>query len=246
MHRRKPIRMALQESRAVSPMPLGVAVACLLILILGACTGDDSSETTQVQDTTEETAVNTEDLSSELMAEFTSSTGKFRLEHPSPWVVEETFKDASLVLANQRGALDRYQAGDKVESGDLVINVGFLPFDLMRQRELVPLGIQFDASPDSLLESVLPMFHIQGAESIGAVALLSLGEDRAAGVAEISGEGQEGRVMLVTAGEQVVALVSTLTAPGEQDTYDEVVGEIVSSVEYEGESGELYNGLLTG
>ena len=83
--------------------------------------------------------------------EYVSSTDLFRLYVPTGWSTQEIVHGAYLVMANSETALQNYRNGNTPGSGELVLNVGFLPLALFQEDKLAHLGIQFDAPPDVLL-----------------------------------------------------------------------------------------------
>ena len=110
--------------------------------------------------------------------------------------MEEVIPGADLVMANSETALARYRNGGAPESGELVLNVGFLPLALFQEKELSHLGIQVEATSDAFLKSLLPMFLLgdQPAMGIaGEVELVSLSEGREAGILTLPEDGRQWR-----------------------------------------------------
>ena len=149
-------------------------------------------------------------------------------------------------MANTEDALGRYKDGGAVSSGDFVLNVGFLPYDLFEQREVKPLGIQFEATPDVFLQSVLPIFNIKGDAVLGDVDLVSLDGERDAGMITVSEEGREGMILMFEAGDGVVAFVSTIGFPGEMADFQEAAYAVAAGVTFGGAHEALYGQLLRG
>ena len=180
------------------------------------------------------------------MEEYVSVTEFFSLEVPAGWSLEETFPGGAFVMANSEAALERYKNDSAVTSGDLVLNVGFLPFDLFEQREVKPLGIQFEATPDVFLESLFPMFNIKGDAVLSDVKLVSIDDERDAGMLAVSEEGREGMILMFEAGDGVVAFVSTIGFPGEMADFQEVAYAVAAKVAFDGAHEALYGQLLRG
>ena len=149
-------------------------------------------------------------------------------------------------MANSEAALERYKTGGAVTAGDFVLNVGFLPFDLFEQREVKPLGIQFEATPDVFLQSVLPVFNIKGDAVLSDVALVSINDDRDAGMLTVSEEGREGLILMFEAGDGVVAFISTIGFPGETADFQEVAYAVAAKVTFDSAHEALYGQLLRG
>jgi hypothetical protein len=180
------------------------------------------------------------------MEVYDSVTEFFSLMVPAGWTSEETFPGGAFVMANSAGAFDRFNNDGAIESGDLILNVGFLPYELFRQREVVPLDIQFEATPDIFLQSLLPMFRIADSAAVSDPELVSLSEGREAGMLTVSDEGREGMILMFAAGEEVVAFVSAVGFPGELDAFREVTYAVAAEVAFGGAQGALYGTLLGG
>lgn len=178
--------------------------------------------------------------------EFVSVTEFFSVKIPNGWSSEETFPGGALIMANSDVALDRYQDGSAVEPGDFVLNIGFLPFALFKQREVVPLGIQVEATPDVFLRSLLPLFKIEGEAVLSNVELVSTNGERDAGMLTVSDEGREGIILLLVAGDGVVALISTVSYPGEMAEFQDIVYTIASEATFRGAQDVLYGTFLGG
>lgn len=215
-----------------------------LVAAAAACTADQTTEESTVT-TSEGTTLNTEDLSAELTTDFVAEGGAFQLSYPSAWLIEETFPGASVLLANKSEALDRHRSGVAPEAGDLVINVGLVPYALMRQREVVPLGIQFDAGADVFLASAAPMFKLDEGATLGDVVLQELDRGGEAGRATVSSEDREGLILWLPTSGEAVALVSTVAALGDSVRFEEVTLAIASSITFDGDADALYGGLLS-
>jgi hypothetical protein len=180
------------------------------------------------------------------MEEYVSATEFFSVMVPAGWRSEETFPGGALVMANSEAAFDRFDNDGALESGDLVLNVGFLPFELFRQREVVPLNIQFEATPDVFMQSVLPVFRASADAVPGDVELVSISDERDAGMMTVSDGRREGLILMYIAGDEVIAVVSAVGFPGEIDAFQETVLAIASGVSFSGAQGELYGALLEG
>jgi hypothetical protein len=180
------------------------------------------------------------------MEEYVSVTEFFSLKVPAGWSSEETFPGGAFVMANSEAALERYKSGDAVTSGDFVLNVGFLPYDLFEQREVKPLGIQFEATPDVFLQSLLPMFNIKGGAALSDVDLVSISNERDAGMLAVSEEEREGMILMFVAGDGVVAFVSTVGFPGEMADFQEAAYAIAAEMSFGGAHQALYGQLLRG
>lgn len=179
------------------------------------------------------------------LEEYVSVTDFFSLKVPSGWSLEETFPGGALMMANSEAALDRYQSGSAVEPGDFVLNVGFLPFSLFKQREVVPLNIQLDESPDAFLRSALPLFNVEDDAVLSEIELVSTGGERDAGLMTVSAEGREGMILTFTAGDGVIALISTVGYPGEVAEFQDLTYAIASEVAFSGAEDVLYGIFLT-
>lgn len=177
---------------------------------------------------------------------YTSMTDLFHLGIPTGWSVEEHLPGRALLLANSDTALERYRSGSAVEPGDLVLNIGFLPFLLLQQRELRPLDIRFEATPDAFLQSLMPMFRVPDETAIGNAELVRLPGDVDAGLSTVASDGREGMILMIVAGDGVVALVSTVGYPGERDATRDTVYAIAAGVRFGGSQEALYGALLGG
>ena len=180
------------------------------------------------------------------MEEYVSATEFFSLKVPAGWSSEETLPGAAFIVANSEEALTRYQDGSAVEPDDFVINVGFIPYRLLQTNELRNLNFAYDASPDIFLQSLLPMFRPTGEAVLSDVKLISLSEETEAGSLTVSGEGREGMVLMFTAGDSVIALVSTTGFPGKMDEYQDILYEVAAGVAFSGAQDALYGTLLGG
>lgn len=181
--------------------------------------------------------------------EYFSATDLFSLKVPDGWSSEEILPGADFVMANSESALERYTGGRAVQSGDVVLNVGFLPLALLRENQLKHLGFQFEASPEVFLQSLLPMFRI-GDEPAGNVAgkatLVSLSDEREAGMLTLSDEGREGMVLMFEAGDGVLAFVSVEAYPGELAEFQALAHALAAEVIYSGAQEALYAALYGG
>jgi hypothetical protein len=180
------------------------------------------------------------------MEEYVSATEFFSVKVPAGWSSGETFPGGAFIMANSEGALERFKNDHAIESGDLVLNVGFLPFELFRQREVVPLDIQFDATPDLFLQSLLPMFRISEDAVLSEPELVSLSDDRDVGLLTALGEWREGLILMFSAGDEVVGIVSAVGFPGELDAYRDIVYAVAAEVTFNGAQDVLYRTFLGG
>jgi hypothetical protein len=180
------------------------------------------------------------------MEEYISMTEFFSVKVPAGWSSEEIVPGGAIVMANSQAARNRYDSGTAVESGDFVLNIGFLPYRLLETNELRSLNFQFDASPDVFLQSLMPMFHVAEDLVISDPELVSLSDEREAGLMTVSAEGQEGMVLMFVAGDRVIALVSTVAFPGEMDQFKEIAYSVAADVVFSGAQDALYGALLGG
>jgi hypothetical protein len=180
------------------------------------------------------------------MEDYVSITDLFSARVPAGWSTSEIVPGAALVFANSAQALERYSTDSAVASGDLILNVGFLPLALLKENDLEHLGFQPEASPEVFLHSLLPLFRVgpdPAADVVGEPQLVSLGDDRDAGLVAISAEGSEGLILLFAAGDNVVALLSAAGYPGELDAFRGITYAIASGVTYSGAQDVLYGAL---
>ncbi len=179
-------------------------------------------------------------------AEFVSSTELFSLYVPTGWSMEEVIPGADFVLANSEAALEHYRSESALESGELVLNIGFLPFALFQEQALAHLDIQIETSPEVFLQSILPMFLVEG-EPAGNVAgqavLVPLGDGRDAGMLTFSKEGRDGMILVFKAGKDVFAFVSVTTYPGGMVEFQETAYEVAAGITYDGSGSTLYSKL---
>ena len=179
-------------------------------------------------------------------SEFVSSTELFGLYVPTGWSMEEVVSGADLLMANSETALARYRNENAFESGELVLNIGFLPLALFQEKELSHLGIQVEAPPDAFFQSLLPMFLLgdqPAEEAAGETELISLSDGRGAGILSLSEEGRDGLILVFTAGKDVFALVSATTFPGGLQEFQETILEVAAGVAYTGTQDALYSKL---
>ena len=176
--------------------------------------------------------------------EYVSSMDLFRLYIPTGWITAEDIPGAELIMANSEAALDNYRNGNIPGSGELVLNVGFLPLALFQEDKLAHLGIQFDAPPDVFLQSILPMFRA-GDKPAGSLVrearLISLGDGLDAGMLTLSDEGREGLILMRTATKNVYAFISAEAYPGELQEFQEIAYEVAAGVTYTGSQDALYS-----
>lgn len=184
------------------------------------------------------------DLSS--LEEYVSVTEFFHLRVPAGWSAEETFPGGAFIMANSDTALERHKSGSPMEPSDLILNIGFLPYALFRQREVVPLNIQFDATPNIFLQSLLPMFQVADDAVISDPELVSLNAEMDAGLVTVSGRGREGLILMFNAGDEVVVLVSAVGYPGELEAFQEAIYAVAAEVTFSGPQDELYGMFLGG
>jgi len=179
-------------------------------------------------------------------AEFVSSTELFSLYVPTGWSMEEIIPGADFLIANSETALTHYRNGINLESGELVLNVGFLPLALLQEKELSHLGIQVEAPPDAFLQSLLPMFLLgdqPAKEAAGKAELVSLSDERDAGRLSLSENEREGLILVFSAGKDVFAFVSATTYPDEMNEFQEITYAIAAGVTYSGSQDALYSKL---
>jgi hypothetical protein len=180
------------------------------------------------------------------MQEFVSVTEFFSLKIPAGWSTEEAFPGGAFLMANSEAALDRYNNGGAVESGDIVLNVGFLPFVLLQRGELRHLDIQFEATPDVFLQSLLPMFHVTSDAAISDAELVSLSDERDAGMLTVLDDKRDGMILMFVAGDGVIAVVSTVGFLGEMSELREITYAVAADVVFSGAQDALYGALLGG
>lgn len=177
---------------------------------------------------------------------FVSSTDLYNLMIPIGWSTQEVIPGADVLITNTEAALERYTNNDAIESGDTVLNVGFLPLALLQEKELAHLGFQFKASPEVFLQSLLPMFRIGNESAVnvaGEVTLVSLGNGRDAGMLTFSEEGREGLILVFAAGDDVFSFVSAIGFPGEMEEFQEITFSVAAGVTYNGSQDALYKVL---
>lgn len=243
----------------------GILLLILLAIALAACQGITTTDRTaatlgeDVQGTAQptpspETSVTAATAQVEEpvpveMTEIVSVTEFFRVQVPTGWQAEEMVPGASIILANAEPALERYNAGSAIESGDIVLNVGFLPLALLQEDQLAHYGFAFDASPEVFLQSLLPMFRVgedPAGTVVGTPVLTSIGDGRNAGMITLSIEGREGLVLVFDAGNGAIAFVSAVAHPTEMDAQMVTIQEIAASVAFTGTQDALYGALYGG
>ena len=212
-------------------------------LAVSACSGSPAAEPQGTQQQEISTSTPAKEVQ---VQEFTSITEFFRLSVPAGWSGVELVPGGAYLMANSEGALERYQGGTEVEPGDLVVNVGFIPYRLLETNELRALNFQFDASPDVFFRSLMPMFEMDESVALSEPVLVSLGSGLEAGLVTASSREQEGLVMMFSAGEKVIALVSSLAYTGEMEAFEKTVYSLADEVEFFGEQDALYGALLGG
>lgn len=183
------------------------------------------------------------------VTEFVSTTEFYSLSVPTGWSSVEVIPGADLVMANSEAALERYNTGSAIETGDIILNIGFLPLALLQEDDLSHLGIDFEASPDVFLQSLLPMFRIgdDAAENVvEGATLVSLSDEREAGMLTFSKEGSEGMILMFEAGEGVLAFFSATGFPGKLDGFQETIYALAGEVSFNGAQDALYGVLYGG
>lgn len=181
--------------------------------------------------------------------EYISATDLFSLKVPDGWSSEEVIPGADFIMANSELALERYKNGYPVEQTDFALNVGFLPFALLKENQLKHFNFQFEASPEILLQSLLPMFRIgdqQASNIAGETKLVLLSDGREAGMLTLSDENREGMVLMFVAGDGILAFVSVETFPGEMVDFKELTYALAAEVVYNGSQDALYGALYGG
>ena len=206
-----------------------VILLAATILILAACGGKSQAKEPDFPSTS-----------------FVSSTELFKVYVPTGWKTEEVVPGADLIMANSEAALEHYRSEDVLESGELVLNIGFLPLSLFQEQALAHLKIQTEASPEVFLQPILPMFLVEGEPAkdvAGQPVLVSLGDGRDAGKLQFSKEGREGLILVFTAGKDVFAFVSVATYPGGMVEIQETAYEVAAGITYDGSGSALYSKL---
>lgn len=255
-------------------LPAGLVLAAALLL-LAMCQGDDpveeaASTSTAAEEATAPPAAPTAEPETEPTAteaqpettqedeaggdpapvmaleEYTSVTEFFTAGVPDGWSITEALPGADLLLASSDAAMSGYLEDGYVDSGEFVLNVGFLPYRLMQANELRSLNIQFDAPADVFLRSLLPMFRVADGITLGEPEMVSLADSREAALATITAEGREGVILMVPAGENVIALVSAVAAPGELAQWQELALAVAAELAFAGNHDALYGVLLGG
>lgn len=229
--------MSVLMSKKKTLVILGIVLSMILI----ACGG---AQTTTPEPTQEPESVPAEEMKEESMEEFVSMTELYSVNVPANWSSEELVPGGAFVMANSQDALDRFKGESALESGDFVINVGFLPYRLLETNELRALNFRYDASPEIFFQSLLPMFQIDEAVTLSDPELTSLGEGIDAGLMRVSGEGREGMILMFLAGDRVVAMISAVAYPGEMDNFEEITYSVAAEVVFSGSQDALYGALL--
>ena len=180
------------------------------------------------------------------VTKFVSSTELFSLYVPTEWSMEEVVPGVDLLMANSEAALEHYRSEGALESGELVLNIGFLPLALFEEQALAHLKIQTEAPPEVFLQSILPMFLVEGEPAgnvVGEPVLASLGDGREAGTLTFSKEGRDGLILVFKAGKDVFALVSVTTYPGGMVEFQETAYGVAAGITYGGSGSDLYSKL---
>ena len=180
------------------------------------------------------------------VTEYVSSTELFKLYIPTGWKAQEVIPGADIIMANSDTALENYQSGNALESGELVLNVGFLPLALFQEQALAHLDIQIEASPEIFLQSILPMFLVEGepaGDVAGEAVSVSLGDGREAGMLIFSKESRDGLILVSKAGKDVFAFFSVTTYPGGLVEFQETAYQVAAGITYNGSGSDLYSKL---
>jgi len=180
------------------------------------------------------------------VTEYVSSTELFRLYVPTGWKTQEVIPGSDVVVANTESALSHYRSESALESGELVLNIGFLPLALFQEQALAHLDIQIEASPDVFLQSILAMFLVGGEPAVDAASesvLVSLVDGRDAGMLIFAKEGREGMLLVFKAGKDVFVFVSVITFPGGMVEFQDIAYEVAAGVTYDGSGSALYSKL---
>jgi hypothetical protein len=178
--------------------------------------------------------------------EYVSSTDLFNLYVPTGWSTQEVIPGANLVMANNESTLISYHNANDLKSGELVMSIGFLPQAFLQEKELSHLGIQIEASPEVFLKSLLPMFLVGGKparNTVGEATLVSLSDERDAGMLTFSEDEREGLILVFTAGKNVFAFISATTNPGGLQEVQEIIYAVAAGVAYNGSRDALYSKL---
>jgi hypothetical protein len=218
----------MKSKRFFYKVVLGIALIAVLSILM-ACSGKEQAKEPGFPS-----------------AEFVSSTELFSLYIPTGWSMEEVIPGADLLMANSEAALAHYRDRSALESGELVLNVGFLPLALLQEKELSHLGIQVEAPPDAFFQSLLSMFLLgdqPAREAGGEAELVSMGDERDAGLLSLSEDGREGLILVFTAGKDVFAFVSATTYPDEMNEFQEITYAVAYGVTYSGSQDALYSKL---
>ena len=174
------------------------------------------------------------------MQKFVSERDYFSVEVPTDWQTEEIVPGAALLTANSDAALERYKSGDMPESGDFVVSFGFLPYNIVQAPQVASLHIQYDASPDVFLQSMMPLFRVSDGASISDAALVSVSDTRDVGVINFSSNGREGSVLVFHAADRVVAFISTVGFPGDTEDFQATLNVIAASTEFTAPQNALW------
>lgn len=218
-----------------------VFLGIILTLTLTACGG---AQTMTPEATQGAGPAPTEGIQGARMEEYVSMTEFFKVNVPADWSSEELVPGGAFVMANSQAALDRFKGDSAVESGDFIINIGFLPYRLLETNELRALNFQFDAPPDVFMQSLLPMFQIDEDLTLSEPELISFGDGIEGGLMIVSDEGREGMVLMFLTGDRVLAMVSTVAHLGEMDQFKEIAYSIAAEVVFNGSQDALYGALL--
>lgn len=175
-----------------------------------------------------------------LATEFSSATDQFSLRHPTEWVIDEG--EGNLVtMANSSAALARFDSG-LTHPGDIAMSVGFIPTLFFESDELFPgIDIKLEASPKTLLESILPIirFSSSGRQSAptGHAQLVTLSNGVEAGVLDLSSDERDGIILVYAITNDVVTFVTASGYPDEVDIR-EVAIAIAGGIEFSGSTEE--------
>jgi hypothetical protein len=224
-------------------------VGIVVSLTLAGCGGRSTTapDTVQEPDSAQELeATSPTGIQVTEMEEFISMTEFFSVKVPAGWSTEEAFPGGAFLMANSEAALERHKSGSAVESGDLVLNIGFLPYRFLETNELGSLNIQFEATPDVFLQSILPIFHVTSDAAISDAELVSLSDERDAGMLTVLDDKRDGMILMFVAGDGVIAVVSAVGFLGEMSELEEITYAVAADVVFSGDQDALYGALLGG
>ena len=118
------------------------------------------------------------------------------------------------------------------------MNIGFIPTSFFEEAEFAALDIQLGTTPDAFLQSIMPMLRLTGDNTEGALVsedeLISLGDERHAGLLIISDAQREGMFIVFAAADGVIAFVSAAGYPGELDGFQDIAFTVAATLEHSG------------